>query len=86
MTSMKFTLRDLLWLILVCAGALSWGVSDRKREAELRSTVDRHKQAAGAWAIEKARFDPVAYRDFVYQREQETARAKRTSVVNDQRD
>jgi hypothetical protein len=37
---MKLTIRDLLWLILVCAIALAWLQSDRRRVAEL------HEQAA----------------------------------------
>jgi hypothetical protein len=39
---MKLTIRDLLWLILVCAVALSWRSSDGERVAELKATLDRH--------------------------------------------
>ena len=42
--SMRITLRDLLWLILACAIACSWRVSDGQRVAELQATIDRHQR------------------------------------------
>jgi hypothetical protein len=82
---MKFTLRDLLWLTLVLALALSWFNSDRRRDAELRATTDRHNKWLDEWKAEtsetiegyrKAALDPLAYREFVYKRNQEVAKAQ----------
>jgi hypothetical protein len=83
---MKFTLRDLLWLTLVLAVALSWFNSDRRRDAELRATTDRHNKWLDEWRAEtsktiegyrKAALDPVAYREFVYKRNQDEADARK---------
>ena len=51
---MKVTLRDLLWLILVTAVALSWFHSNRKQDAELRATIDTHNKVVASWKAETA--------------------------------
>jgi hypothetical protein len=82
---MKFTVRDLLWLTLVAAVAFSWFYSDRKRSAELQSTIQRHNKWLDEWKAEtaeiiegyrKAAMAPVAYQEFLYRRNQEIAKAK----------
>jgi|tagenome__1003787_1003787.scaffolds.fasta_scaffold17784436_1 hypothetical protein len=84
---MKVTLRDLLWLILVCGVALAWFNSDRRRDAEVRSIIDRHYKWQDEWKAEtaetvetyrKAALDPVAYREFVYRRNQEVSKARQS--------
>jgi hypothetical protein len=88
--SMKFTLRDLLWLTLVLAVAFAWFNSDRRRDAEIRSEIDRHYKWQDEWKAEtaetietyrKAALDPVTYREFVYRRNQEIAKARHSSAV-----
>jgi hypothetical protein len=87
---LRFSIRDVLWLTLVLAVALAWFNSDRNRESELRATVDRHNKWLDEWKLEtaetiegyrKAALDPVAYREFVYKRNQEVAEAKKAAVV-----
>src|SRR5437764_12737918 len=82
---MKFTLRDLLWLVLVLSVAFSWFSASRKQEAELRSTIDRHNRLLEAWKAEtaetieryrQAALDPVAYQEGIARRDREMSPAQ----------
>jgi hypothetical protein len=79
---MKLTLRDLLWLVLVVAVAFGWLHSDRRRAAELQSTVDRHNKYLDQWRADtdetlksyrKAAFDSPGYREWIQQRDRDLA-------------
>ena len=79
---MKLTLRDLLWLILAAAIALSWWQSDRKRAAELRTAIESHHRQLDKFRMEtaetlnryrQAAFDNPGFREFVQQHDRDLA-------------
>ena len=75
---MEFTLRDLLWLVLVAALASSWLHSDRQRIAETQAVKDRYDEWLEQFRAEtdetlkryrQAAFDNPAFREWIDQRE-----------------
>jgi hypothetical protein len=82
----RFTIRDVLWLILVAAVAFSWFRSDRKHQAELEAAIDRQNKLLEAWKTEtadtieryrEAALDPVAYQDELARRNKHVQEANR---------
>lgn len=82
---MRFTIRDLLWLILVAAVVFAWFNSDRKRAAELQAVQARFEKWRSDWTVETqeilrvnriAALNPGAYQDWLKLRDEERRKSR----------